>query len=108
MANEFEKCAKWLLEDCRDGWILCHGFVLGTHHEDTYQHAWLEFPRDDAALLLSSGKPILVKASDYRYHQNVFTIDEFTARQTKVLVEKFKHFGPFDRDLKEMDERILH
>jgi hypothetical protein len=108
MSNEFEKCGKWLLEAHRDGWVVCHGIVVGKHKEDVYQHCWLELPESNKALLLSTGKPILVNADEYRHANSAFTIDEFQPHQVKALVSKFKHYGPYDRDLQEMPRRILH
>jgi len=65
-------------------------------------------PSDNKALLLTTGKPILVNADDYRHANSVFTIDEFTPAQVRHLVDKFRHFGPYDKDLRDFPTRTIH
>jgi len=108
MASEFETCGKWLLENGADGWVVCHGLVVGKYDEDLYQHCWIEYLPHDKALVLTTGKPILVNARDYRHANSAFTIDEFDAKQVRSMLAKFNHFGPYDKDLIGMPERILH
>lgn len=108
MVSDFEKCAKWLLDGARDGWIVCHGMILGDDKEDVYSHCWLEFPQDNRALIMSADRLILAPADVYRDAAKAYTIDEFDSQQLRARVDKFKSFGPFDTDLKQVPHRILH
>ena len=104
----FERCARWIMDEFREGWVVCHGVVIGDNQEDVYQHAWLELPDKNAALMLSTGKPIVVPADAYRTAHSAYTIDEYSRDQIRALTAKTKHFGPYDPDLKTMPKRILH
>jgi len=108
MKTEFEKCARWILEGGREGWIVCHGMVVGKYNEDHFSHCWLEFPQENRALTLSSQKATLVPADVYRSAMSAYTIDEFTPDQIRKLIDTNKHFGPFDRELRQVPRRVLH
>lgn len=109
MTTEFEKCARWILEGGREGWIVCHGMVVGKEKSDHFSHCWLEFPQNNQALTMSAQQKLsLVPADVYRSAMSAYTIDEFTPEQLQKLVKTMNSYGPFDRELRAVPRRVLH
>lgn len=108
MKTDFEKCAEWLLSSHREGWIVCHGIVMGKHREDVFSHCWIEYPEDNRALVLTETKALLCDAGAYREAMNAYTIDEFSADQLQARFNRTKSFGPYNVDLMQVPLRVLH
>lgn len=108
MSSDFERCARWILEGDRQGWIVCHGFVLGDEDSDHFSHCWLERPDVNHAIVMSTNKTFIVPADQYRSAMHLYTIDEFTPKQIAKLIKTTNSFGPYDRELREIPPRILH
>ena len=104
----FERCARWLLQSGQDqkGWTICHGIILGEWRDDVWSHCWLE--KRSANLVLDLSRPDQPVCMDANLHPDIYATDEYTAQQLRALINKHRHFGPFDQSLQAIGERTIH